>query len=333
MSTINPNFTYIPPSTKTQNNLPVNNNISNNSINIKAVDTPVSYSFNSLINSNAYDNKFNGKIKDAISARVNGDLDKAIGLYSEIYSQNNRELRALTGLADCYSRKGQFDEAYNYINKAKKIAPNLDNIARIEKNIFFSPKNNSGSNKFVSMNLRKHTANSSLETARKMVETHSPALKVALDGVPVNFGEIDPDAVGQSDGFVITLNENILGTAAPSVIAAVIAHEAVHSGDRDYFLQKNKDSISEEADAFEQASKVWEAYKGNLVDLNEDETSKIIREEGRKGLENFIKDLYKGNHAAKYMYSPGHYEEKMSHVQGAVTCKTKDGFVALNTNV
>lgn len=284
--------------------------------------------YSSLISSNAYDNQFSSSIMDAAQEKAKGNLDKAIQIYSEIYIQNNHEIRAIAGLADSYSKKGDFQRASRFINEAKQIAPNLDNIARIEKNIFFETKNTSGD--LIAKNLKKQVADNNLQTALSMVQKYSAPLNAALKDVPVSFGKTAPDAVGQCDGAEIILNEKILGMAAPQVIAAVIAHEAVHAGDRDYDTDKNKDSISEEVDAFEEAAKVWEQYKGSTVDFDADESSTIYKEQGRAGLDKFVRKLYQGNHAAKYEYSPGHYEEEMPHFADAVTYKTRNGLVAVN---
>ena len=284
--------------------------------------------YNALINSKAYDYQFNDSIMDAVQEKSKGNFDKAIKIYSGIYKENNKEIRAISGLADCYSQKGDFPKAYQFINEAKQIAPNLDNISRIEKKIFFEQKGIS--NKLLAKNLKKQVSNNNLQIARTMVENFSIPLKAALKGVPVNFGETDPDAIGQCDGAAITINEKILGMAAPQVIAAVIAHEAVHAGDRDYDIVENKDSITEEVDAFEEAAKVWEKCKGSVVDLDADESSNIYKEQGRKGLDSFVRKLYQDNYAANYEYSPGHYEEAKPHVPGAVTCKTRNGFITVN---
>jgi len=284
-------------------------------------------SFNMMVDCKYYDSKFNKNMSEAAKAKSKGKLDDAINLYSGVYNKNNKELRAITGLADCYNRKGLYNESLKYINEANKLAPNLDNVKRIERDAYFSEK--AVSNPLIGVYSKKSYKDFTIDAAKNMVEKTSSALKVALTGVPVCFGKTDPEALAESDGFAITLNEKELGTAAPQVIAAIIAHEAVHSGDRDNKSKRSDtNSISEETDAFEEGAKVWIANRDDLSELGEDNAaSKYLK--GRETLKNYIKDLYKENHAAANEYSPGHYEEIKNHESGAVTCRNYNGFVAV----
>jgi len=284
-------------------------------------------SFNKMVNCKYYDPKFNKSMSEATKARTNGRLDDAISMYSDIYSKNNKELRAIAGLADCYNRKGMYNESLKYINEANKLVPNLDNIKRIERDAYFSQKE--VSNPLIGVYSKKSYKDYAIFTAKNMVEKTSSALKVALSGVPICFGKTDPEALAESDGFAITLNESELGTAAPQVLAAIIAHEAVHSGDRDNNSKRSDtNSISEETDAFEEGAKVWIANRNDLSELGEDNAaSKYVQ--GRETLKSYIKDLYKDNHAAANEYSPGHYDEIKKHETGAVTCKKYNSLVAV----
>jgi len=280
--------------------------------------------FDNMLSNKYFDLRYSKLLNQATRAKAKGNLDEAIAIYGDIYNKNNTELRAITGLADCYSRKGDFTEAQKYLTKAKKVMPNLDNVNRIERDMYFSIKGQE--NPMVFKYLKERYSDDTVEKARKMVEDSSPALKAALAGVPVHFGKIDPEALAVSDGFDVTLNKNELGTASPQVLAAVIAHEAVHSGDRDRDSKRNDtDSISEETDAFEEGAKVWIKYRNGLSEIGEDNAaSKFLK--GRDVLKNYIRDLYADNHAATQEYSPGHYEEIKKHEPTAVTRKTMNGF-------
>ena len=239
-------------------------------------------------------------LKDYVQAEKN---------YEKSLSNDPEDNDVWVQLGETQRRQGLYQQALKSFERALEIDEADDSAKRglleTKNNILamYSPQQAQAE--------KSAYASNNLQTALNMtVRYMTPQYMKDIEDVEIRFGETasmggtSNIAQYENNKKTITVSNSYI-YASPQVIAAYLAHEAVHAKDKDSYT-----SVREEQDAYETAAKFWIENSNGVKDPEMDYAAELYKK-SPSALSSRVEEIYKLRDPSIAQTSPYHPPDKI----------------------
>jgi len=233
-----------------------------------------------------------------------GHTKNAIETYDKLLQIKPDEIEAQTLLGHCYKKLEDYGKAKEAFQKAYEQDPKYDFATRSLKeieNIILAQTNPELAEKQKEEQIQ-HNLRASLNLVTQFT---SPEIIKKLSDVNYSFDNTDSLSGHQNIAQYEHNRTRIVITddyiwAAPEVIAAYLAHEDIHAGDKDGIT-----SVYEEQDAYEESIKFWLKHSNGIKDPELDYAAELYKK-SPQSLRERVAVIYRSRDKNIPEYSPNH---------------------------
>ena len=233
-----------------------------------------------------------------------GQVNNAIVTYEQALQVSPNNIEALAKIGECYKDMGEYDKSANYLQRAVGIDSKYDLAWRLLKET--ANLKLAGTNPEQAQREKDQQAQENLTKSIGLIKVFLS--KEARDDLrDVEFVFNDTNSLSghkniaqyENDKRRIVITDKYIW-AAPQIISAYIAHEAVHARDHDAYT-----SIKEEQDAYRESAKFWVAHNDGVEDPEMDFVVKLYRD-SPESLDKKVEEIYSSRDSSIQKFSPKH---------------------------
>ena len=233
-----------------------------------------------------------------------GQDNNATATYEQVLQVSPNDIEALAKIGECYKDTGEYDKATNYLQRAVGIDSKYDPAWRFLKET--TNLKLAGTNPALAQREKDQQVQENLAKSIGLIKVFLS--KEAHDDLrDVQFVFNDTNALSghkniaqyENDKRRIVITDKYTW-AAPQIISAYIAHEAVHARDHDAYT-----SIKEEQDAYREAAKFWVAHNNGVKDPEMDFVSQLYLG-SPENLDKKVEEIYSSRDSSIQKFSPKH---------------------------
>lgn len=233
-----------------------------------------------------------------------GETDKAILNYEKYLKIDPNDAEVLSNLGECYKDKKLYTKAQKVLEKAIAIDPKMDFAVRQYKEIEYL--------KFkeidpASADMRREGyATENMKKSLNLIKQFYPPQVISqLKDITFCFDETDSLSGHQNIAQYENSNRRIVVTnkyvwASPEVIGSYLAHEIIHSLDRDAIT-----SIKEEQEAYTKSVEFWNKFSNGIKDPEMDFAASLYNS-SPEALDNKVAEIYTTRDNSIPLVSPHH---------------------------